>query len=221
MEEVNIDDASKNNITNKQWALLLPVIMLLMAMFKMPYFYYFYLRMFLFLFSIYCILEEFKTKKNIFIIFIFFLISLFFNPFIPVQLERQLWSYIDMFSLLLYLFYFFKTIKYFEKRKNLLLNFVQKVKEKVSEWSGVLGLIAICILSMYVNSHGRLFLSQEKILELDKQDYQQAIADGEICSPEDVKEDNYTSGCRVMTFDDYLTDKEQKEDDESESRYDY
>lgn len=221
MKSIKNNTEVQGVITKKRWLVLLPAFMLILAIFKMPYYYYFYLRIIVFLFSVYYFLQEFKNNKNILFTSSFIMIALIFNPFIPFQFSRQIWFYIDISSFLLYLFYFFKTTAYFEKSKNILLNYSQLLKEKFFEWLGVLGFIIICIIGMYIKSDGRLFLSQEKILELDKQEYQQAIDDGEVCSPEDVKNDNYTEGCRVMTFDDYMEDKEQKEDEEAEMQYNY
>ncbi len=51
-------------------------------------------------------------------------------------------------------------------------------------------------------------------MELDRQDYSEQIKEGNLCSPEDIKIGIYKPGCQVMTFQDYLNDKEEKEDEE-------
>lgn len=209
------------NITNSSIMvcrlLLLPIIMLILAFFKMPYFFYSYLRIIIFLFSGYCFWLEWKRYKNIYLLLNFLAVFLLFNPFSPLQFAKQIWFYIDLEALVLFLFFIYTNIDSDEKRDAFPFNCIDFIKEN---GLGLLGFIALCVVGVYIKSGGRLFLTQAEILKLDRQDYQQAIKDGDLCSPEDVKNDVYTAGCRVMTFDDYLEDKEQKEDEQAEMESD-
>ncbi len=136
--------------------LFMPVIMLILAYFKMPYVYYTCLKTVIFFFSAYCLWFEHRRNKNILIILNFLIVLVLFNPFIGVHLSRNIWSYIDLEAIFLFLFFNYKNIDNPEKHELFPFNWLISIKDN---FAGIFILGLILLFLAYLKSGGRLFLS--------------------------------------------------------------
>lgn len=85
---------------------LTAVILLLLALFNLPYGYYTFLRIIIFSIACYTIIVLYRLEKTIMSL-IFVIIAVLFNPIIPVYLERDIWAIIDIITAIVFLISFF------------------------------------------------------------------------------------------------------------------
>ena len=90
---------------NKKLVFLIAGIVLLIAIFDLPYAYYQLLRIFIFGIGTYGVYLCYREKK-IGWLWIFGGISVVFNPFIKVPLVKEAWKIIDLVSGILFFVYF-------------------------------------------------------------------------------------------------------------------
>lgn len=91
-------------MNSKQMQVLIKLFIiaaLLLSIFKMPYDYYTLLRWLVFAASAYFAFESYKICKTG-SIWVFGVVSLLFNPLLPVHFERITWNVIDIAVAILY-----------------------------------------------------------------------------------------------------------------------
>lgn len=76
--------------------------LLFWALAEHPYGYYTFLRWMVFGTAAYCVFQAFERNHEIWL-YIFGVIAVLFNPFIPIHLTRQIWAPIDVVTALLFL----------------------------------------------------------------------------------------------------------------------
>lgn len=88
--------------------LLVSIILLLVALFQLPYGYYQFLRLFICGIAIFFAYKEYSIGRNINWIFITFTsIAIIYNPIFRIYLEREIWQWVNVFTavaLAIYLF---------------------------------------------------------------------------------------------------------------------
>lgn len=80
---------------SKKTPSLIAIVLLLLALFPMPYGYYTFVRICICLLSGYLAYKSWQEKINLWM-WIFFIIAILFNPIIPIYLGRTLWAIIDI-----------------------------------------------------------------------------------------------------------------------------
>ena len=116
----------KNKITKTeglnypdQWPIflwLIPVLMLLLAVFKLPYGYYTLLRVVITFVSVIIAFNEYIRKESInnwVIVFCFF--ALIYNPLIPFHLGRNIWTPINIITILCLILHYMSYLKKLSK----------------------------------------------------------------------------------------------------------
>jgi hypothetical protein len=84
-------------------ATLIGIIMLIIALFPNPYIYYEVQRFYICGLTAYLAIQHYQ-KINFKFIFIFGLIAIIFNPIIPIYLNKEIWSIIDIITIILLIF---------------------------------------------------------------------------------------------------------------------
>lgn len=85
-----------SNYINFQNAIkLVAVFLLIYATSRHPYSYYIFLRWYIFISSIYLAYYSDKSKSKLWFV-IFSVIALLFNPLIPIYLDKDIWSVVDV-----------------------------------------------------------------------------------------------------------------------------
>ena len=91
---------------------LIPTFLLIVALFKLPYGYYQFLRIAIAIAAIYIIIFEYKLKDKITLwSIVFLLITILFNPLIPIQLDKESWKIINIITALLFVVHLGMNIK--------------------------------------------------------------------------------------------------------------
>jgi len=99
---------------------LVPAIFLcIIPFFKFPYGIYTLLRIVITLSAAFIIYDNYK-KTNIVnsSIVIFSIVLIVFNPIFPIRLNKEMWLPIDLITAAIYFYYYIKTIKQNDYRKN-------------------------------------------------------------------------------------------------------
>lgn len=91
---------------------MLAIILLLLALFDLPYGYYNFLRIMIFIISCYSIYVFYKYEKILWV-WIFVIIAVLFNPIIPIYLDKSLWKIVDIVAVIIFLISFI-----FNKKNN-------------------------------------------------------------------------------------------------------
>lgn len=76
---------------------LIPAVLSLIALTKMPYGYYQFLRIVVFIAAAYLAHMEYKLRDstiNLWVI-LFVIIAILFNPLTPIHFKREVWGYIN------------------------------------------------------------------------------------------------------------------------------
>lgn len=82
---------------------LIPAVMLVLALFHLPYGYYTLLRIVVTACSAYLsYLEYIGTQKLSFFVITFVLFAVLFNPIVPVYFSKSIWSGIDLLAALIF-----------------------------------------------------------------------------------------------------------------------
>lgn len=107
----------KNNlITIENILKILAIFLLIYATSWHQYSYYIFLRWFIFLTSIYFSYSSHKNKNKTWLIG-FIVISLLFNPIIPIYLSKDVWAIIDVATAILILISIFSDFNYKDKNQ--------------------------------------------------------------------------------------------------------
>ena len=95
---------------SNRFILCLPTILLIVALFPMPYAYYQIMRWLLCGYSCFVIWDLHKQNKNSFQVTkgVFMLMAILYNPISPIHLARDSWLVINVISGLVWGFYFLK-----------------------------------------------------------------------------------------------------------------
>lgn len=86
---------------NKKTPSLIAIVLLLLALFPMPYGYYTLVRICICLLSGYLAYKSWQEKINLWM-WIFIIIAILFNPIIPIYLCRTLWAIIDLATAIIF-----------------------------------------------------------------------------------------------------------------------
>lgn len=86
-------------------------ILLIIATLALPYAYYMFLRVIILACGGLIIYKTYQSKKSELLV-IFVIITLVFNPFLPLSLKKESWVMIDLLSASMFFYYgFFTKIK--------------------------------------------------------------------------------------------------------------
>ena len=77
------------------------ILLLLLALFPMPYGYYTLVRLCICLYSVFLAYKSWERKIDIWM-WIFIVITVLFNPIIPIYLSRELWAVIDIVTAIVF-----------------------------------------------------------------------------------------------------------------------
>ena len=103
-----------NKITDESTIIkIMSIILLLLAIFSMPYWYYQLLKIIMFVSFSYLSFIEFRKKVQLFP-FIFLLLAIIFLPLLNLKLGRTGWNIVDIFAALT-LIYSILDNKYFRR----------------------------------------------------------------------------------------------------------
>lgn len=90
-----------NKIT-KNWYLLIPTLLLIIAVGDLDYGYYQILRIIITIFAI-IFAFIFKDFKNNILTTIMIIIAILFNPILPIYLDKEIWVILDFISSIIFL----------------------------------------------------------------------------------------------------------------------
>ena len=106
----SLQDDQWNEVHTAVW--LIPAVMLLLALFPLPYGYYTLLRLIVCGAVAYLAYREFDVaQRSSGWFFILGVIAVLFNPLIPIHLSREIWAPIDVVVAIILIIHWFRTKK--------------------------------------------------------------------------------------------------------------
>jgi predicted membrane protein len=87
------------------------IILLGFAVLDQPYDYYKFLRMFVGISAILLTIDTFRSNRESSFVYVYLVIALLYNPFIPVYLTREIWFPINIFTIIILAISILVTIK--------------------------------------------------------------------------------------------------------------
>lgn len=108
-DDVLIDNKAKMKIMF--WLKVIAIALLLLSLVKLPYGYYTFLRIFITGTALFSAFIYYK-KQQIFWLIVMVLITILFNPIIPIHFRSETWKLIDMCTVLVLLICIFAVKEY-------------------------------------------------------------------------------------------------------------